>query len=255
MPKTYHDRPAKDQRPFVVTRYRPDSDGRLMPELPEWCVKGKRGACRLRIDHFRERKTGPCFALAVLVCAVHRLGFTLYPPGHVPYGRLAVAPLGVDGQVVLEPQEAGRPARAAWGLTLFGAALDAAGGVAWPRINVPADPRRWWRTQGRYLELGARLVAVAEDVQRRKREQVALALGIALLVLLDAACGYAAGGYRGRGQAIVEVLHEIEISAGLGDRLLASGAAMELWGAPRRWDPGGEAFRPGLGALLRPRRS
>lgn len=221
--------------------------------MPGWCVKGRPGACRLRIDHFRERKTGPCCALAVLVCAVHRLGFTLYPPGHVPYGRVAVAPLGIDGEVVLEPQPAGRPgACVAWGLTLFRAALDAAGGVAWPRANVPGEPRRWWRTQGRYLQRGARLVAVASAVRQRKREQVAQLLGIALLVLVGAAQDYAAGGYRARGQAIVQVLEELQISAKLGDRLLASGAAMELWGAPSRWDPGGEAFRPTLRVLLRP---
>jgi len=98
-------------------------------------------------------------------------------------------------------------------------------------------------------------VAVASAVRQRQREQVAQALGIALLVLLDAAQGYAAGGYRGRGQAIVQVLDELAISARLGDRLLASGAAMELWGAPSRWGPGGEAFRPTLRALLRPGRS
>ena len=255
MSKTYHDRSAESHRPFLVTPYRADADGRLMPVMPEWCVKGEqRGGCRLRVDHFRERKTGPCFALAVLVCGVHQLGFTLYPPGHVPYGRVAIAPLDVDGEVVVE-LAGSAAAGAAWGLTVFSAALDAAGGVAWPRTNEPADPRRWWRTQGRYLERGARLLAVAEGVCQRRREQVARALGVALLVLVDRAVLWAASGYRGRGQAIVAVLGELEIGATLGDRLLTSGAAMGLWGAPSRWDPGGEAFRPTLRGLAPPAKS
>lgn len=32
-------------------------------------------------------------------CRTHRRGLTLYPLGHVPHGRLAVAPVGLDGRV------------------------------------------------------------------------------------------------------------------------------------------------------------
>jgi hypothetical protein len=255
MAETYHDRATKSHRAFVVTRYGADRDGRLMPEMPQWCVRGQGGGCRLRVDHFRERKTGPCFALAVVVCREHRLGFTLYPPGHVPYGRVAIAPVGIDGSVVLEPAGSSAAGSVAWGLTVFGAALDAAAGIAWPRTNEPAEPRRWWRTQGRYLGLGGWLLALAAQVRQRQREQVAQVLGIALLVLLDGAAGFAASGYRGRGRAIVAVLSELTIGAQLGDRLLASGSAMGLWGEPSRWDPGGEAFRPTLRALTRSARS
>lgn len=251
MRKDYHEPCRKNQRPFVVTRYRAQADGQLVPEMPGWCVEGKRGACRLRIDHFRERKTGPCFALAVLVCAVHRLGFTLYPPGHVPYGRVAVAPLGVGGELVREPAQAGCSAPVAWGLTIFRAAVEAAEGAAWPRTNVPGEPRRWWRTQGRHLHLGARLVAVAGSVRQRQREQVAQILGVALLGLVGAADVFATGGYRERGRAIVQVLEEVERTERVGDRLLTAGGAMGLWGAPSRWDPGGGPFRPTLRALLR----
>jgi hypothetical protein len=53
--------------------------------------------CHLWVDHQRARKTGPCFQLTVVHCGLHRRAFTLYPPGHVPYGRIVVAPVSSGG--------------------------------------------------------------------------------------------------------------------------------------------------------------
>lgn len=69
--------------------------------------------CKLERHSFRNRKTGPRFALRVLNCATHGCYFTVYPPGHVPYGRQAVAPVDERGQAAPE-QEA-----ACWQATLF----------------------------------------------------------------------------------------------------------------------------------------
>ena len=53
-----------------------------------------------------------------MVCSVPRLGCTLYPPGHVPYGRVAVAPVSPTGEPVFEHQGEKRLG-AAWALTIF----------------------------------------------------------------------------------------------------------------------------------------
>jgi len=70
--------------------------------------------CRLVRHSFRDRKTGPRFALRILFCATHGCHFTVYPPGHVPYGREAMAPVDERGQIAAPNQEA-----ALWRTTLF----------------------------------------------------------------------------------------------------------------------------------------
>ena len=87
---------------FVITPYLPGDDGVLSPKLPLMgpCSAEHDGECRLSVDHRRARKTGPCFPITVMRCREHGHSFTLYPPGHVPYGRRAVAPVAVDGSLV-----------------------------------------------------------------------------------------------------------------------------------------------------------
>ena len=46
-------------------------------------------AALLVVHHLRERKTGPQIPVTVVQCRTHRRAFTIYPLGHVPYGRLA----------------------------------------------------------------------------------------------------------------------------------------------------------------------
>ena len=90
------------QRPFLVAAYLPDESGRWTASvMPTTCPTSDGGeACRVTVDYHRERKTGPCVPVAVLKCATHGNGFTLYPCGHVPYGREAVAPVGLDGKAL-----------------------------------------------------------------------------------------------------------------------------------------------------------
>ena len=149
--------------------------------VPEWCLGGSRGECRLRVDHYRERKTGPCFALAVAACRKHPGRFTLYPPGHVPYGRVAIAPVSASGEVIVASGDEGGVATV-WQGTVMGAALDAASGRAWQRNSSWEEPKRW-RTQLRRLKLGARLVGIAVGIGKRERERVAVLLGVALVVM------------------------------------------------------------------------
>jgi len=183
------------RRAFTVTPYVANAEGVMVASMPSICARHEAGdaPCHLWVDHHRARKTGPCFALAVVHCGLHRRAFTLYPPGHVPYGRLAVAPVSSDGALVKDvPSSEATPREASitaldWPGTLFGAAVDAAAGQAWPR-RPPTRPAHW-RTQGRRLARGARLIGIGPAVEDglRHREQRARRLGVPTLVIVEQA--------------------------------------------------------------------
>ncbi len=103
-------------RPFLCAPYVTGGGGHPRPvEGIERCPLAAVGeTCKLEKHSFRDRKTGPRFALRILYCATHGQHFTVYPPGHVPYGRQAVAPVDERGQIATPGQEA-----ACWQATLF----------------------------------------------------------------------------------------------------------------------------------------
>jgi hypothetical protein len=192
----------------------------------------------VRINHARARKTGPSIALVVARCLSHRRSFTLYPPGHVPYGRVAIVPVALGGSILVG--DAAAADQSAWGTTVFAAALDASRGEAWRRGSRNdeglGDPRRW-RTQRRWLSLAAAIVGIAA-IAGPVREKIARLLDVALLTISDATKQFAsAAGYRDRGCAVVSVLTELRVAPRTGDQLLAAGASSGCWGEPRRWDP------------------
>ena len=230
---------------FVTTTYEADEEGVLRPVLPSHCVFA-RGAepCSLFVDHYRPRKTGPCFALAVVGCSVHPdQRYTLYPPGHFPYGREAVAPYSPTGQLLLDG-ETGEPV---WEATLFACAIDAAGGVGWPP-NSPWDDARRRRTQGRRLDLAGQLLGVHPELDDGMRERIATQLGVATMTVRTAARGWARS-WTMRGAAILAVLLALPIQASLLDQFGAAGAISGLWAEPRRW----EAARGDSGSWARVR--
>ncbi len=49
----------KQNRLYVSSPYYTDSDGKLIPELPDWgpCHNWDQRPCNLGIDHYRDRKT------------------------------------------------------------------------------------------------------------------------------------------------------------------------------------------------------
>ena len=103
-------------RPFLCAPYVTGEGGCPRPvKGVERCPLAAIGeTCQLERHSFRDRKTGPRFALQILHCATHGRYFTVYPPGHVPYGRQAVAPVNERGQIAAPEQEA-----AWWRSTLF----------------------------------------------------------------------------------------------------------------------------------------
>lgn len=224
---------AGRNRVFQGAFYKADNEGVLRPVLPLRCAFAEGpGPCHLFIDHFRPRKTGPRFPLAVVGCRDHPDGrYTLYPPGHFPYGREAIVPCSPSGELQLEAS-AGEPL---WEAALFRAAQDAAEGKRWP-ADSPWDDSRRRRTQGRWLNFAGRLLGVHPRQDEGTRERIALRLGVPLVRLLDQARGWGVD-CRTRGAVILAVLLMIEPVGSLLDRLLAAGAVADLWPEPRRAVP------------------
>jgi hypothetical protein len=238
----------------VTASYVPRSSTVLGPAvMPRGCVHAATGdeACILAVHHVRERKTGPRIPVTVLQCRTHRRAFTLYPLGHHPYGRLAIAPVGLDGEVLRStdgaPQVDGkRPP--AWSTTLFGSAFAA---LHAPTIKL-TDPR-WWATEApERLAQGATILGVHPALSAQAADAIAFRLEIPRLVLRQAADAYEhARGRAARGRVLVGVLGELG-DACLLDRVLAAGVCAGCWGTVTRWDAASRGARgrvfPGRGA-------
>jgi len=231
----------RSARPFVITPYVEGGDGKLVPLVPDEgpCRMSDGGPCRLWVDHYRARKTGPEFPLAVLRCGHHGRGaFTVYPPGYVPYGRHRIAPVAADGSGVhSESKDRIEPFAA----TVFAAAIDAAAGRAWSREG--RGP--WWSGQTRWLARLLSWMGVAADLEAQVRARLAAILQVAQLVLLEQARSIAASrGYRQRGRAVVMVLARLRYDASLADRLVAAGSEVGLWAQALRWHADSAQLRP-----------
>ena len=229
-----HSRQSQERLPFAMTTYKADTDGVLLPDLPSHCVFAT-GAqtCPIFVDHYRLRKTGPCFPLAVVGCKSHPQGrYTLYPPGHFPYGRKPVAPYSPSGELLLVIETN----RAPWEMTIFAAAVDAAVGERWSSESLWDDPL-CRRTQGRRLELTGRLLGVHPKLEDEVRELIATRLSVATMTLLTGAKTWAVD-WKMRGEAILKVLEAIPNQVSLLDRMVAAGAVGGLWAMrrPQRWD-------------------
>ena len=231
-----HDPQTVARRLFVVTPYEPDGD-MLLPQLPDTCpVKAQDGqACRLFQDHFRERKSGPAFALCVMRCRTHETGFTLYPPGYTPWGRKPWVCEGVVGK----GKDAVKDNAEWFRNTYFEAALDAADGVFWPREKIsdadfatPSD-----LTQECHLSRAIRLLGIDQEPSRR--EIFAQLYDIPGQTLKDAA---RIMGQRSHladlGRAVCTVLEAIPSTlTRVFEQLAICGAAVGLWPPLHVWHP------------------
>jgi hypothetical protein len=231
--------------PFLVTAYLPDDSGTWVPSMmPVACPASEKGvACRVRLDHRRARKTGPCVPVAVLACATHGRHFTLYPCGHVPYGRELVAPVGLDGQALLTTATASTAPTAEepctlWRQTRFSAVLDAALGKAWPRDGPGSN----WTTQLRRLDELAALLGLEPVPSAALGEKLARLLDVPRLSLLDDARRLArAVGFETRGGILITALERASSGRCLLERVLACGTLAGLWRPALLWraTPGG----------------
>ncbi len=201
--------------------------------MPEQCLQGTAcdgSCCRIRLHHWRSRKTGPEFPLLVVECETHGIAFTVYPLGHVPYGRAAVVPVDLEGQLLRAAEGAG-----AWEQTIMGAAQDAAEGRAWPRVGSdPSSPAGSWRTQGRRITQAAEILGLTGS----QASPLVGPFGVSALGHRESIAAFGeATGYRSRGAAVCLLVGEVErASWSQLDLILLAGVAVGRWGKPWRWD-------------------
>lgn len=201
-------------------------------EKPVRCpTAGPGERCRIEVNHRRHRVTGPKHPLLVVSCLDHGHAFTVYPPGHVPYGRVAVAPVSREGGML--PDAEGEH----WQGTVFEAAADASEGIRWSSESPADDPRRR-RTQGRHLSVAEELLGLATDLSDEQRAIVAEYLRVPTMLLREAALEPGSS-WTERGGAIAAVLAELELTSSLPERLLAAGSCVRRWPVPWISEPGG----------------
>ena len=243
----------RQNRVYVVSPYYADRDGKLIPELPDWgpCHNWDQRACNLGIDHYRDRKTGPCFPILVLRCSTHNKGFTVYPPGYTPYGRHPLAPVGPDGELITEKRGAQRFAG-----TYFDAALDAANHCFWLCESTHNSLTPRLSTQKRHLSRAGLLLGIQAGLHQRLREEMAQILAVPAQRLYDSAALLAAHpDCQSQGQAICLVLDSLQSSRCVFDRLADAGAEVCLWPPLNRWDPQKKIFRLSAYRSMRTRAS
>jgi hypothetical protein len=253
--QVYHKDKKFTSKLFIVTPYEPDINAALHPKVP---LQGPCGAdddrsCQIDVHHIRERKTGPCFPLTVIQCKTHNKHFTLYPPGHTPHGRKAIAPVAPDGSWPLQAdmppagdddecrgKQSHQDKEKMFRGTLFDAAMDAASMNAWNRCSPELGQGGelfYWSTMGRDLHRLTVLFGMSKDRPAPEREIMAALLGVGGLLLHEQSnfvLKYP--GYKERGKAVCTILFSLTAGSCFLDRLLNCGHFAGLWGRPYQWD-------------------
>lgn len=196
--------------------------------MPGRCPLGEDGSpCEVARHDRRPRKSGPEHALVVCRCRAHGVSFTVYPPGYVPYGRVAVVAEDSEGRTIQGE---------ALGTTVFGAALD---------LGAQSESRRMQRrTVQRRLGACAALLGLSTAFAEPVRDQIADALWLPRLAARASARAYSVTRrLRDRRALLLELLARVPL-ARRRTGLLIAGRLAGLWGRPSRWDPGGQTLRP-----------
>ena len=141
-----------------------------------------------RVNHFNDRAGAaliekafehaePTLSAVAAEALVSMRAFTLYPLGQVPYGRMSVAPVSCDGELLGSGDaDPARGPRLGWQTTVFVAALQAASGQAWPRESDGIA--RIWDTQQELIARSAQLLGLAPNTPPRIGEQIAQQLQV-----------------------------------------------------------------------------
>ena len=127
--------------------------------MPDRCLvglSGSEGECQMGGAGWRDRVTGPQYPLRKVRCRTHGRSFTLYPVGHVPYGREPVI------------CQAERPASADPRASLVGAAIADCRGEHWSDDLIEDERGPVRRTQRRRIAFVGRAVGLdRQDVDSR----------------------------------------------------------------------------------------
>lgn len=226
-------------RVFVLTPYFTNADGQLTAEIPAICPKGHNDgeSCRITINHHRARKTGPCFPLTVVECHTHSLYFTLYPPGHVPYGRRPLtAHVAVNGdKITYESTDIHNPENKLVGFenSLFDAALSACRSIIWPKESLTGsmDPR--FNTQLRQLDRASRLLGIHGTLDIKQTEEIVEILNLPGQVVAENLSELMhQSTVKRQGLAICQMLTALPQTLSLFERLADAGSTAALWPTP-----------------------
>lgn len=212
----------------MQTAYEVDPAGKLGACVPGRCPLGEDGsACAVSRHDRRQRKSGPEHALVVCRCRAHGVFFTVYPPGYVPYSRVAVVAEDSEGRAIQGE---------ALGETIFGAALEARAGTDNPSMQR--------RTIQRRLGVCAALLGLWTDLVEPVRDRIADALWLPRMAARASARAYSTTRrLRDRSALVLGLLARVPL-ARRRVGLLVAGELAGLWGRPSRWDPGGPMLRP-----------
>ncbi len=236
-----HTHSHKKNRMYIISEYHADDKGTFRPELPDSgpCHAWDDCPCKIINNYFRHRKTGVLFPLLVVKCEIHNKGFTIYPPGHFPYGRQPLAPVAPDGDLMVEKKGVER-----FEGTFFDAALDAARGHAWPCASEEGSLTSRLSTQNRHLSSIALMLGIQPGLHKGLREDIARVLALPGQLLHDSTANIRDfTDAQSKGRAICCILNAIEESTLIFERLAEAGAKVCLWPPPMRWDARLKIFR------------
>ena len=212
---------------FVVSSYVGDRHGQMHPVVPSRGPCRDDRECQLVVKDRRFRKTGPGFPITVLNCKTHGRCFTLYPPGHVPYGRTPLVALSVQGGVV--ERERGPPYQG----TYFQAALDASQKAAWPKEGTTGNAQPRFVTQLRHLKRCCLLFGLMA-ASRIRTETLWATMGIPGMAWQQARRRVVSHkGFRGKGNAIRQLLNLLPETLDSFLRLATLGHHAGFWPVPQ----------------------
>lgn len=224
------------RRPFVATPHHVSEHGvdvEVPTRGPCW---DDATPCEIAVHHRRSRKTGPPWGwVDVLRCRGHGRAFTVYPPGHVPYGQVPLVVLAPDGGAVLGAD--GKTDE-----TFFAAVMDAAKAepALWPRASAPTPPGAVRSSQRRRVHGAAALLGLAGDAPGPDVSAAVTHLPCGALVEARQQLAESHG-LPAWARALVGFVGDLARRAGraLMDRLAVLGHLAGWWGRPYRWVPRG----------------
>ena len=196
------------RRPFLTSQYLPDDQSVLGARRPIRCPGSAFSIlpCRISFNGWRSRKTGPHALLQRVHCSLHKIGFTLYPCGMVPYGRRSF----IDAP------------------NFFDAIKDAESSVKWPEIFRREGAT--FKTQKRHILALTKIFGAEPTQSDAERIQAALTFNIPTIHLIDAACKIREGPtYKGRAQAVMLLLKLPDKDKRL-TTILRRGTSLKFWG-------------------------
>ena len=214
------DQKVHSNRPFLNLPYWPGVDGTLQPQTPKKCLFLDANSCQITVKSRRLRKCGPNFPLVVFSCSFHKICFTVYPPGWVPFGRKPWESINEDGSSSENESD-----------TYFSAIFDMSDAQRWPEEACENSSTR--RTQERQILSICRLFSLGIETEKSRYETAEL-LAVDHIFLADVANGIREGPSmmsKSKGvRTILEIL--IQEKKNIFEKILLLGHKLRFWGQP-----------------------